>query len=140
MSGANYKVASFKRSYNGNQKGDLFGRQVSKQKALPSWTFPTLLTQLKNYCKSKVSAKFRFGTFLSFMKRFDHFWTNHFSTKAGFKKFSTRLKLHVWNPKASHTLLDFPQKCFYELSGLSKEGLQKFKRTDKKSDQDFHID
>ena len=60
--------------------------------------------------------------------------------KLDLKKISTRLKLHVWNLKASHALLDFPQKCFYELSGLSKEGLQKFKRTDKKSDQDFHID
>ena len=42
--------------------------------------------------------------------------------------------------KASHALLDFPQNVFCEFSGLGKEGLQKFKKTDRKSDPDFHID
>ena len=63
MSGANYKVASFKRSYNGNQK-----RRFVRATGLEAQSFTVLnisnvLTRLKNYRKSKVSAKFRFGTF-----------------------------------------------------------------------------
>ena len=32
---------------------------------------------------------------------------------------------------------DFPPNVFYEFSGLSKKGLQKFKKTDKKSGRIF---
>ena len=42
--------------------------------------------------------------------------------------------------ESTYHFQDFPQNVFYEFSGLSNEGLQKFKKTDKKSAQDFHID
>ena len=113
----NYKVASFKCRYNGNQKRDLSGRRVMKQKALPSETLTNVLTRSKITANLIGFTKFRFGTCLSFMKCFDHFWTNDFSTKEGFKNFKLDLILHVRNLKARITfwkhgsLSRFPTKC-----------------------------
>ena len=40
---------------------------------------------------------------------------------------------HVSLSESTYHFQDFPQNVFYEFSGLSKKGLQKFKKTDKKS-------
>ena len=50
------------------------------------------------------------------------------------------IRKHVSLSESTYHFQDFPQNVFYEFSGLSNEGLQKFKKTDKKSAQDFHID
>ena len=66
-------------------------RRVMKQKALPSETLTNVLTRSKITANLIGFTKFRFGTCLSFMKCFDHFWTNDFSTKEGFKNFKLDL-------------------------------------------------
>ena len=106
-----YKVASFKCRYNGNQKGDLSGRRVMKQKALPSETLTNVLTRSKITANLICFTKLRFGTCLSFMKCFDHFWTNDFSTKEGFKNFKLDLILHVRNLKARITFKISHKMC-----------------------------
>ena len=52
----NYKVASFKCRYNGNQR-DSSGRRVMKQKALPSETLENVLTRSKITANLMMSTK-----------------------------------------------------------------------------------
>ena len=101
---------------------------------------------IENYCKSNDIHQVRFGTCLSFMKCFDHFWTNDFSTKEGFKNFTLDLIFCLKSESTYHfqkirkhvSLSGFPTILFYEFSGPSKKGFRNSKREPIKSDQDFN--
>ena len=50
----NYKVASFKCSYNGNQKRRFVRATGLEAEGFTVLNISNVLTRLKNYCKSKV--------------------------------------------------------------------------------------
>ena len=86
-------------------KRDSSGRRVMKQKALPSETLTNVLTRSKITANLICFTKFRFGTCLSFMKCFDHFWTNDFSTKEGFKIFKLDLTFACMKTESTYHFL-----------------------------------
>ena len=69
----NYKVASFKCSYNGNQKRRFVRATGHEAKGFTVRNIDKCFNPIENYCKSNGVHQVRFGTCLSFMKCFDHF-------------------------------------------------------------------
>ena len=97
-----------------------------------------LLTQLKNYCKSR--SRFRFGTCLSFMNLLIIFKQTNSPLKLDLKNFD-QFKFACMKSESKPRFIRFPTQCVsMNYPASAKKVCRNPKKTDKKSDQDFHID